>query len=133
MPETFAWPDGTLSIWTGAASPSTSAVIAYARDTQASLTWGYDNRVNASGVYLNHLTGYRADINFNAVQTIDTTLAKMAQSATAVHLKLIQNNIVGSAGYFFYSGRIATIVYRGSEKNPFMYQLTVFANAWSAF
>lgn len=133
MPESFAWPEGVLAVYTGNASPSTSAVIAYARDTQASLAWGWDNRANASGVYLNHLTGTKADLNFNAVYTVDSTITKLAQSATAVHLKVLHTNAIGSAGFFFYSGRIANIRYVGSEKNPFTYQFSYFCNTWSAF
>jgi len=133
MAESFAWPEGTVSLWTGNASPSTSALIAYAKDTQGTFVWGYDNRANASGVYRNHLTGYRADVTFNAIMTVDNTLAKIAQSATAVHMKLANINAIGSAGYFLYSGQIASIRYVGNEKAPYSYQMTTFFNSWSAY
>lgn len=133
MPESFAWPEGVIAVYTGAASPSTSALIAYAKDTNASFSWGYDNRANASGVYLNHITGYRVDVTFNAVYTVDTTIAKMSQSATAVHIKVLHTNAIGSAGYFLYSGRIAALRLMGNERDSYRYQLSYFANTWSAF
>lgn len=133
MPESFAWPEGAIAVYTGNATPSTSALIAYAKDTNVSIAYGWDNRANASGVYLNHLTGTRADVTFNAVYTVDTTIAKMTQSATAIHVKVIQNNVIGSAGYFFYSGRIVNLRLVGNERDTYKYQFTYFANSWSAF
>lgn len=133
MPEAFAWPEGTVSIYTGNATPSTSAVFAYARDTRIAPMRGWDNRPNAAGTYGNHLTGQRCDISIAAVYTVDNTLAKIAESATAVHFKFMHTNAIGSGGYFLYSGRIASLQYAGNEKQPYMYTLNAFCNNWSAF
>lgn len=133
MPESFAWPEGTVSIYTGVAAPSTSAVVAFARDTRTPINRGWDNRAAANGTYYNHLTGQRCDVYINAVYTVDTTLAKIHESATAVHMKFMHTNGLGSAGYFFYSGRIDSLQYQGNEKQPFIYTLNAHFNAWSAF
>jgi len=133
MPEAFAWPEGNVYIYTGNATPSTSAVFALARDTKLNIQRGWDNRAQAGGTYNNHITGQRADIVIGAVYTVDNTIAKIAESATAVHMKFIHTNAIGSGGYFLYSGRIASIQYAGNERNAFMYTLNAFCNAWSAF
>jgi len=133
MPEAFSWMDGTVSIWTGAAAPSTSAVIAYAEDTKVPINRGWDNRAAANGTYYNHQTGQRCDLSIAAVYTVDTTIAKIHESATAVHMKVMQVNAIGSAGYFLYSGRIDSLNYQGSQKNAFKYTMNAHFNAFSAF
>jgi hypothetical protein len=133
MPEAFGFPEGNVYIYTGNATPSTSAVFAYARDTRMPITRGWDNRPAANGTYYNHLTGQRCDVSINAVYTVDSTLAKIHESATAIHMKFIHTNAIGSAGYFLYSGRIASLQYVGNEKSPFMYTFNAIFNAWSAF
>lgn len=133
MAESFGWPEGNIYIWTGAAAPSTSALIAHARDTKLSVALGWDNRPAANATYYNHLTGKRADISIGAVYTVDATIAKMHESATAVHMKFLHANAIGSGGYFLYSARIMSLQYVGNEKQPFSYTFNAFANAWSAF
>lgn len=133
MAEAFSWMDGSLFMWTGAAAPSTSAVFAYTRDSRGNFMFGWDNRAAANRTYRDHLTGLRCDVYINSVYTNDTTITKIAESATAVHMKLLQSHAIGSAGYFLYSGRIDAIQYQGNEKNPFIYTLNVHFNSWSAF
>lgn len=133
MPEAFSWMEGTLSIFTGNAAPSTSAVIAYARDSKLPITRGWDNRAAAGGLYYDHLTGQRCDVSVAAVYTTDTTLAKIHESATAVHMKFMHSHINGSAGYWLYSGRIDRLEYAGSDKGMFTYTMNAHFNAWSAF
>ena len=83
MAESFAWGDGNVYIYTGNATPSTSAVLAYAQDTKLPINRGWDNRAAANGTYYNHLTGQRADVSIAAVYTVDATIAKIHESATA--------------------------------------------------
>lgn len=133
MPEVFSWMEGTLTIFTGNATPSTSAVIAYARNTRLPLNRGWDNRAAANGTYYNHLTGQRCDLSIAAVYSVDTTIPKIHESATAVHMKVMQSNAIGSAGYWLYSGRIDSLQYQGDERNPYVWNLNAHFNAWSAF
>lgn len=133
MAESFVWPEGTLFIYTGNATPSTSAVVAYAQNTRLPLNYGWDNRAAADGTYYDHRTGQRAELSCGAVMTVDSTLAKMFASATAIHAKFINANVIGSAGFWLYSGRIDNLQYQGNEKNPFTYTLNAHFNQWSAF
>lgn len=133
MPEAFSWMEGSCWFYTGNASPSTSAVFAYAENTRTPVNRGWDNRPAANGTYYDHLTGQRCDVYINAVYTVDTTLAKIHESATAIHMKFLYSNGIGSAGYFFYSGRIDSLQFQGSEKNAFTYAFQAHFNAWSAF
>lgn len=133
MPESFVWPEGQLVIYTGNVTPSTSAVFALARNTRVPINRGWDNRPAANGTYYNHLTGQRCDVSVAAIYTVDTTIAKIHESATAVHMKFIQSNAIGSAGYFLYSGRIDSLQYQGDERNPFVYTLNAHFNSFSAF
>lgn len=133
MPESFAWPEGVVFIYTGNATPSTSAVIAYAQNTRIPLNMGWDNRAAASGNYYDHKTGQRADVSIGAIHTVDNTISKIFASATAVHMKFINQNAVGSGGYFLYSGRIDSLQFQGADKMPFSYAINMHFNAWSGF
>jgi len=133
MPEAFSWMEGNIWIYTGNAAPATSAVFALAKDSKLNVTRGWDNRAAANGTYYDHLTGQRADVSIGLVYTVDATIAKIHESATAVHMKFLQTNAIGSGGYFLYSGRIDSLQYAGNEKMPFMYTVAIHANAWSAF
>ena len=131
MPEAYAWPEGSVSIYTGAGA--TSAVVAYAQNSNLALTRGWMNQVTLGGAYSDHLTGQRADVSLGAVYTFDKTLQKLHESATAVHMKLMHSSINGSAGFILYSGRIDSFQYAGTEENPYTYTLAAHFNAWSAF
>ena len=130
--ETYSWNEGSIAFWTGSATAS--AVIAYATNSDLSLVRGWENRRTLSGNYYDLLTGQRADLMVGAVYTSDLTLARMVESATAVHVRLTHTNAVnGSAGFLLYSGRIDALRYAGSEAAPYTYQLTYHANQWSAY
>jgi hypothetical protein len=118
--EVFGWSEGRVYLWTGSATAS--AVAAYAQNTQANMVHG------------NALTGLRADVSEGLLYTHDATIMKMFHpSATAVHIKLLHSGVNGSAGHFFYSGVIDSLVVAGSEQNPYQYTLNYHANIWSAF
>jgi hypothetical protein len=132
MAEAFGWPEGQVYIATG--TFAASAVVAYCENLGITLHKPTLNRVHADGTYRDHLTGNRADITIGAMWTYDMTIAKIFESATATHMKII--NIaggLGSAGYILYSGRITTFAPNGSNGNPFQYTLNYHANVWSAF
>lgn len=131
--EAFVWSEGAIALWTGAASPAASAVVAYAQNVQGLLAWGWEEHQSIDGVYAQHLTGQVGDLTFGAIYTYDATIARIAQSATAVHLKLQHNGVNGSAGYLLYSGRIASLALAGSEATPYVYTLTYRAHQWSAY
>lgn len=133
MTEAFAWPEGNIYIYTGNATPSTSAVFAHAQNMRAPFEVGWDNRANASGTYYDHKTGQRVNVSIGAIYTVNSTLAKIFASATAVHMKFIHSNLAGSGGFFLYSGRIDSLQYAGSDKTPYTYTLQAHFNAWSAY
>lgn len=133
MPEAFVWSEGQIALWTGASAPSTSAVIAYAENIQAMFARGWDEHESIDGVYARHLTGQSVDVSFGAIYTYDSTIARMFDSATAVHMKLQHSSVNGSAGYLIYSGNIASLALAGSLANPYIYTLGYRANAWSAY
>ncbi len=60
MAETFAWPEGTVYLWTGTATAS--AIVAYAERVYGTLVYGVDNFRTLDGTYHNLWTGQRADI-----------------------------------------------------------------------
>jgi hypothetical protein len=131
MPESFSWTEGNVYVYTG--SLAASAVLAYAENTKVSLQYGWDNRAAANGTYADHLTGQRANVSMAAVYTVDPTLYKMVLSATAVHMKFIQNNAIGSGGVWLYSGRIDSIDKQGNQRTPYKYTIAAHFNVWSGW
>jgi hypothetical protein len=132
MAEAYSWPEGSIAFWTGSATAS--AVVAYATTNDLTLARGWENRRTLSGNYYDLLTGQRADLSVGAVYTSDLTLARMIESATAVHVRLNHTNVVnGSAGFLLYSGRVDALRYAGTDAAPYTYQLTYHANQWSAY
>lgn len=130
--EAYSWIEGQLYISTGVAFV-TSARIAYAEMSNLSLQWGWHNSVAASGNYSDHLTGQRANFSFGAVYTYDKTAIFIAEAEPAVHFKIHQNTINGSAGYYLYSGRIDSLAYAGQEKGVYKYTMNVHCNNWSGY
>ncbi len=97
------------------------------------LQYGWMNRQALDGTYRDHITGQRGEVNIQAYHTQDGLLQKFADAKTAVHMKLMQNNGIGSAGVVLYSGRLDSVQYQGSEGSPFSYSLQYHANVWTAF
>jgi hypothetical protein len=100
---------------------------------QGALVRGWDNRARLDGSYSDALTGKRADLTIRAMYTYDSTLLRINESATAVHLHLKHSGALGSAGLYLYSGRIDRIDLQGSEGNPYVFGITYHANRWSAY
>jgi hypothetical protein len=132
MAEAYSWPEGSIAFWTGSATAS--AVVGYAQNSDLALARGWENRRTLSGNYYDLATGQRVDLNVGAVYTSDATLARMFDSATAVHVRVTHYNPVnGTAGFLLYSGRIDALRFAGTEGTPYTYQLTYHANQWSAY
>ena len=131
MPEAFAWPEGSIWVFTG--NMAASAVVAFAKNTNATPAWGWNNRPAAGGTYYDHLTGQRLDVTIQAVYTYNSKIAQIAESATAVHMKFLHSGVNGTAGMLMYTGRIDKCAYVGSEAQPFTYTINAHFNVWSAF
>ncbi len=128
--EVFSWLEGQAYFHTGSATAS--AVVGFAQSLQGQFVWGYENYPTLGG-YGNVLTGLRADVTIAAFWTPVSTIARLAQSATAVHMHIRQSNGVASAGYKLWSGRIGSILLAGNEGGVLQYSIGYYANEWSAY
>jgi hypothetical protein len=132
MPEAFSHSEGTLHLWTGTATAS--ALVAYVQNIGGNFINGWLNEPRGDLSYRNVQTGQRVDLQIGTYLTPDFTLHRLFASATAVHAHLRQfNSAQGSAGYFFYSGRIDSLALNGSEGGLVSFNLTYHANRWSAY
>jgi hypothetical protein len=129
--EPFSWSEGQVWLWTGSATAS--AQVAFAQNINGGPTWGWERRPSLSGVYRGHLTGLEFPITVGALYTPHTTIQRMAQSATAVHLKLLHSHNGGSAGYVIHSGNILAMPILGYDNGLYEYSLNYVGNSWSAF
>ena len=127
--EAISWMEGQLWVYTG--NLATSAVVAYAQNTRLNLAKGFTNNETMAGTYYDVYTGQRADLSIGAVWCYDGTIARMFDSGTAVHMKLVNSSIAGTAGYMLYSGRIDSFAPDGTEAAPFKYMLAAHFNVWS--
>lgn len=131
MPEAFVWPEGTVSIGTG--TVGASAVVAFAENTNITLTRGWSNNATLSGTYYDHLTGAYATVSIGALYTVDATVHKINASATAVHMKFMHSGLGGTGGMWLYSGRIDSMSYAGTQAAPYRWTMNAHFNVWSAF
>jgi hypothetical protein len=129
--ESYSWTEGSIHIWTG--NGATSAVVGLATTVDGNLTYGIVNRQVASGGYYDYQTGQRADVRLGALWTYDSTIRKLVASATALHMKVMNSSINGSAGYIYYSGRIDSLSFRGAENGLFSYDIAAHFNVFSGF
>lgn len=129
--EAFSWIEGQIWVYSG--NLATSAVVAYATQCNLNLTWGNVNQETLAGTYYDYTTGKRADFTFGAVMCFDGTLRRMVDSATALHIKFMHSSVAGTAGYMLHSGRIDSLQFAGSEKNPYTYTMAGHGNIWSGF
>lgn len=131
MSEVYVWPESVIQLWT--ATATASAAIAYARNIQANVVWGWDTRPNLSGQYRHHMTGQQAQISIGAAVSYDWSFWRIANSATSLHMALRNSSVNGSAGVNFYSGVIDSIAILGTEDQPFTYTLAAHFNVWSGW
>lgn len=135
MTEVFAWPEGSMWLWTGSPTASASGVVAYAESMSVALARGWDNYRNLTGIYHNTLTGRRADLRIGALYTLDNTgMVTLHEAETAVHVHLRHSaSVGGTAGVFLWSGRIDTVEINGSDKGVYRMNVVYHANVWSAY
>lgn len=124
--------DAQLHIYTGGQTASGSA-LGFVDSTQIFPSWQWQTDASLSGTYRDHLVGIHCRFSMQAIYTTDQRIERLAQSATALHFKLIQNNIHGSAGYFMYTAHIDNLALQGGNGNVWRYTLNAHANLWSAF
>lgn len=129
--EVYAWPEGELLVWTGSASPVAVARVNNARHREQ-MGW-LNSGPTVGGVYTDHLTGMRADVNIDAGFTYDMTLPRIMEAATAVHMEFRYAGVNGSAGYKFWSGRIDAHEVYGGQNSLINFTLAYHANIWSAY
>lgn len=120
-------------MWLFTGSLAASAVVAYAENTQITPAYGWDNRPAADGTYYDHKTGQRCDVTIQAVYTVDKTIIKMMESATAMHMKFMHSGVNGTAGHWLYSGRVDNYQVGGKPGQAYMYNIKAHFNVWSAF
>ena len=134
MAETYAWPEGTIYIWT--ASATASAVVGYAQSVRATLVRGWENYQTLDGGWHNRHTGQRADVQIGALLTRDNSALNAMLDATGVlvHLHLLYDHSAGgSAGRYLWSGQIDTMSDNGSEGQSTTMEMAYHCNIWSAY
>lgn len=132
MAEVYAWPEGELYIWSGAATASGSPV-AYVTNATLTTQWQWSNDPRLDGSYRNHLQGQRANINAALAYTIGTSAVTLAQNTAVVHVKFQHNGVNGSAGFIGYSGQIDSLNLQGSEGGTYGLSMAAHCNIWSAY
>jgi len=129
--EQYAWPEGTLLVWTGTSNPHTAS---YVDSVAMQVMRGWINiGPSFGGLYTDVLTGWRVDVTIGAAYTYDKTLQRMFESATAMHLHFYHSSVNGSAGVKCWSGRVSNWTVNGQEGGVYTVGLTYQANAWSAY
>jgi hypothetical protein len=132
MAEVYAWPEGALYIWSGAATASGNPV-AYANNATLTTQWQWSNDPRLDGTYRNHLQGQRGNLNAALSYTIGVAAVTLAQATATVHIKLQHNGVNGSAGFIAYSGRIDSLNLNGAEGGVYGLSLAAHFNQWSAY
>jgi hypothetical protein len=129
MPEAFSWMEGSAVLY----PIGLTAVAAYAQDTNAVLTWGWNNRRLVTGAYIDVFTGQRADVTIGAAYAPNAGIVSAANVTALSNLHLSHVHAGGSAGLWLYSGQIDRLELIGSENYPYVYRISYHANIWSAY
>ena len=129
--ESFVWPEGNATLWTGGGAAS--AVVGLAQGSNVAFARGWLNVEMTTARNTDILTGQRVEVSVDAVYMTDDSVMILFNGETATHMKFVHDNVNGSAGYFLYSGVLDAVRYNGTENAPFRYSLTYHANSWSAF
>ena len=132
MAEVYAWPEGALYIWSGAANAS-GAPVAYVNNANLTTQWQWSNDPRLDGSYRDHLQGQRANINAALAYTIGQNAVTLAQATATVHFKFQHNGVDGSAGFIAYSGKIDSLNLNGAAAGTYAMTLAAHCNIWSAY
>lgn len=132
--EAFGWPEGLLYFYTGVTAQSGNP-IAYVENSNGNLQWGWQWDKSLSGTYRPHLIDRTVDASFNARYTFETTttVQRLVNLETAMHIKLLHSSINGTGGLFLFSGRVAGFSVGGNAGDTYMYTISYQAHQWSAF
>lgn len=132
MPEPFSFAEGTLHVWTGAATASGSA-LAYVHSARFAPAWGWQSDLALDGSAYEHLTGQRAALAFTFAHTSERALALLAQTTALLHFKLTHSGLDGSAGYIAWSGRVDRLEVLAAPESWVACTVEAHAPTWSAF
>lgn len=132
MSEAYAWPEGSLHLWTGSHTASGNP-IAYATDSRVTLTYRWDWTPTLSGNYNPHLAGKQANIGIGGVYAYGANIVRLFQAQTAVHMKFTHQHFSGSAGFVLWSARLDNLTENGANGQTFGYSLAGQSYTWSAF
>lgn len=132
MAEIYAWPEGALYIWSGAANAS-GTPAAYVNNATLAVQWQWSNDPRLDGSYRDHLQGKRGNLNATLAYTIGMGLVELAHATATVHFKLQHDGVDGSAGFIGYSGRIDSLNLNGSEGGTYGLSIAAHVNEWSAY
>lgn len=132
MTEVFSWTEGTLYVWSGAATAS-GTPVAYVTNASISPQWQWSNDARLDGSYRHVLQGRRANISLALGYTVGMNLVVLAQGNASVHFKFDQNGVNGSAGWLAYTGRINTLGLQGAEGGTYALSVAGYCNEWSAY
>lgn len=130
--EGYAWPEGSLHLWTGSHTASGNPV-AYVQSVQFTPAYRWEWMPTLSGNYLPHLAGKQATLQFGVLYSVDRRLQTLFEAQTAVHIKFTHQHYSGSAGYVGWSARLDSLTLAGSEAGLFTQRLAGECYAWSAF
>lgn len=131
MTEAFSHREGQLFVWTGTATAS--ALVAFAQGVQANVVRGWLNEPRGDLSYRDVQTGQRLDVQIGTLLTWDMTLQRLFDSATALHMHFKESGLYGSAGWFWYSGRLDSLTLNSQEGGLVNFAAAGHFNRWSAY
>ncbi len=132
-PEVYAWPEGSLWVYTGNGGATGSNPLAYVQDVKAAGHYEWSRVLSpASGLWRNRVTYTLKDqapsLTFRAYTTA-MTLFLLAMSATAVNADFQASALLAStpasAAFRFISGRFDAWEWNGEEGGIFEGQFTM--------
>jgi hypothetical protein len=129
--EVVSWREGRVYVWTGTATAS--AVLYFHNSINMTFVKGVDSQPRLDGSYCNTVTGQRSDVNTQQYYAGDTTLMRMFDSATAVHLKVTQGSYWGTASAVLWSGFIDSVSLNASENGLYQFSMVYHANGWNFY
>lgn len=134
MPEAYSFREGTLHLWTGAATAS-GASVGYAQNVNIDLGLDFQADPALSGNYRTHLAGRQGTYSVEMLWTYSSAVRQIffAETAGGVHFKITEAGVNGSAGIILYSGSMNRLTYQGSEGALMRMSLGGFGHVWSAF
>lgn len=133
MSENYAFSEGSLYIWTGAATASGS-VIALVQNVSLQPNIQWQSFQNLTGGYYQHNAGQNVNVNAGISYTDETYLLKLFALKTAVHAKIEHSSLVnGTAGYILYSGRLSLFGLDGSQGGVMNRALSYVGHEWTGY